>query len=73
MLTGEGAKLMDFGLAKLQMDNGNQGMSTVTRTTPLTGAKAKRPMNDRIYSRSGRCFMRCLPGNGPSRAHPTPP
>jgi serine/threonine protein kinase len=38
MLTGEGAKLMDFGLAKLQMDNGNQGMSTVTRTTPLTGA-----------------------------------
>jgi serine/threonine protein kinase len=38
MLTKDGAKLMDFGLAKLQMDNGNQGMSAVTRTTPLTGA-----------------------------------
>jgi len=38
MLTKDGAKLMDFGLAKLQMDNGNPGMSAVTRTTPLTGA-----------------------------------
>jgi len=38
MLTKDGAKLMDFGLAKLQMDNGNQGISAVTRTTPLTGA-----------------------------------
>jgi serine/threonine protein kinase len=38
MLTKDGAKLMDFGLAKLQMDNGNQGMSAITRTTPLTGA-----------------------------------
>jgi len=37
MLTKDGAKLMDFGLAKLQMDNGNQGISAVTRTTPLTG------------------------------------
>jgi len=38
MLTKEGAKLMDFGLAKLQMEDGNQGFSGVTRTTPLTGA-----------------------------------
>jgi Tol biopolymer transport system component len=38
MLTKDGAKLMDFGLAKLQMDNGDGAMSAVTRTTPLTGA-----------------------------------
>jgi Tol biopolymer transport system component len=38
MLTKEGAKLMDFGLAKLRMGDGLQGLSTVTRSTPLTGA-----------------------------------
>jgi Tol biopolymer transport system component len=38
MLTKEGAKLMDFGLAKLQLGDGLEGMSSVTRTTPLTGA-----------------------------------
>jgi Tol biopolymer transport system component len=38
MLTKEGAKLMDFGLAKLQMDGGIQGMTAITQTTPLTGA-----------------------------------
>lgn len=39
MLTKEGAKLMDFGLAKLQLEGGPvQGMTEVTRTTPLTGA-----------------------------------
>lgn len=38
MLTKEGAKLLDFGLAKLQMSNANQDISALTRTTPLTGA-----------------------------------
>lgn len=39
MLTKEGAKLMDFGLAKLQFDGGPvQGMTQVTQSTPLTGA-----------------------------------
>jgi len=37
MLTGEGAKLLDFGLAKAQFEGGNQGMTAITRTTPLTG------------------------------------
>ena len=39
MLTKSGAKLLDFGLAKLT-DSGDviQGVSGVTRTTPLTGA-----------------------------------
>jgi serine/threonine protein kinase len=39
MLTKEGAKLLDFGLAKLQMSNGVvAGISGITQTTPLTGA-----------------------------------
>lgn len=38
MLTKEGAKLLDFGLAKIQVDNGPSALSGVTRTTPLTGA-----------------------------------
>lgn len=38
MLTREGAKLLDFGLAKLQMEQGGvDEVSQVTRTTPLTG------------------------------------
>lgn len=38
MLTANGAKLLDFGLAKLQISDGTpQGVSDVTRTTPLTG------------------------------------
>ncbi len=39
MLTKTGAKLMDFGLAKIQMNSGVvTGMSDITRTsTPLTG------------------------------------
>ncbi|MBU0984513.1 MAG: serine/threonine-protein kinase, partial [candidate division Zixibacteria bacterium] len=39
MLTKDGAKLMDFGLAKLAL-NGSapQGMTAITQTTPLTGA-----------------------------------
>jgi eukaryotic-like serine/threonine-protein kinase len=38
MLTKGGAKLMDFGLAKLQQAGGIvQGVSGITRTTPLTG------------------------------------
>jgi serine/threonine protein kinase len=38
MLTKSGAKLMDFGLAKLQQVGGVvTGVSGVTRTTPLTG------------------------------------
>ncbi len=37
-LTKEGAKLLDFGLAKLQMSEGIvEGMTGVTQTTPLTG------------------------------------
>jgi serine/threonine protein kinase len=38
MLTGEGAKLLDFGLAKAQFASGTQGMTAITSTTPLTGA-----------------------------------
>lgn len=39
MLTPLGAKLMDFGLAKLTVDQkGPQGMTAITQTTPLTGA-----------------------------------
>ncbi|MFC1475213.1 serine/threonine-protein kinase, partial [Candidatus Zixiibacteriota bacterium] len=39
MLTKEGAKLMDFGLAKLQIENNEaQGITAITQTTPLTGA-----------------------------------
>jgi Tol biopolymer transport system component/predicted Ser/Thr protein kinase len=39
MLTKSGAKLLDFGLAKLQEAGGVvQGVAGVTRTTPLTGA-----------------------------------
>jgi Tol biopolymer transport system component len=38
MLTSEGAKLLDFGLAKLQFSNDGQEMTAITQTTPLTGA-----------------------------------
>ncbi len=39
MLTRDGAKLLDFGLAKLQIENGLvAGVSGITQTTPLTGA-----------------------------------
>jgi serine/threonine protein kinase len=38
ILTKEGAKLLDFGLAKLQISGGVvDGVSGVTQTTPLTG------------------------------------
>jgi len=37
MLTKSGAKLMDFGLAKLHEAGIIQGISAITRTTPLTG------------------------------------
>ena len=38
MLTKNGAKLLDFGLAKLQVNEGIvEGVEGVTRTTPLTG------------------------------------
>ena len=37
MLTKSGAKLMDFGLAKLHEAGIIQGISGITRTTPLTG------------------------------------
>jgi eukaryotic-like serine/threonine-protein kinase len=37
MLTSEGAKLLDFGLAKNQFDRGTQGSTEITKTTPLTG------------------------------------
>ncbi len=38
MLTKDGAKLLDFGLAKLQESSGVvQGISGITQTTPLTG------------------------------------
>ncbi|HSH00175.1 MAG TPA: serine/threonine-protein kinase, partial [candidate division Zixibacteria bacterium] len=38
MLTKEGAKLLDFGLAKLTGDsNSNPNFSAITQTTPLTG------------------------------------
>ena len=39
MLTREGAKLLDFGLAKLALADGVvDGVSGITQTTPLTGA-----------------------------------
>lgn len=39
MLTRDGAKLLDFGLAKFQISDGNvEGLTGVTHTTPLTGA-----------------------------------
>ncbi len=39
MLTPTGAKLLDFGLAKLQVADGHvEGISNITQTTPLTGA-----------------------------------
>jgi serine/threonine protein kinase len=38
MLTSDGAKLLDFGLAKNQFDGGVRGATAITRTTPLTGA-----------------------------------
>jgi Tol biopolymer transport system component len=39
MLTEEGAKLLDFGLAKLKLtDNEGKEISHITQTTPLTGA-----------------------------------
>ena len=38
MLTGEGAKLLDFGLAKLQLNQADKNISVITQTTPLTGA-----------------------------------
>lgn len=38
MLTQSGAKLLDFGLAKLHITNGQvDGVSAITQTTPLTG------------------------------------
>ena len=37
MLTKEGAKLMDFGLAKIQMGTTSAQESQFTQTTPLTG------------------------------------
>ena len=38
MLTSEGSKLMDFGLAKLAVNGGSpQAMTAITQTTPLTG------------------------------------
>ncbi len=38
IITKNGAKLLDFGLAKLQVHDGVvEGMSGITRTTPLTG------------------------------------
>ncbi len=40
MLTKSGAKLMDFGLAKLHEAGIIQGLSGITRTTPLTGEGA---------------------------------
>jgi serine/threonine protein kinase len=38
MLTSEGAKLLDFGLAKLQLNQADKNISAITQTTPLTGA-----------------------------------
>lgn len=38
MLTREGAKLLDFGLAKAQLDGGGDGVTAVTQSTPLTKA-----------------------------------
>ena len=39
IITREGAKLLDFGLAKLKIEQGAvEGISHITQTTPLTGA-----------------------------------
>jgi len=38
MLTKDGAKLLDFGLAKAQFGSGPADHSAITQTTPLTGA-----------------------------------
>ena len=38
MLTREGAKLLDFGLAKVQFASGTESTTAITQTTPLTGA-----------------------------------
>ncbi len=38
MLSPEGAKLLDFGLAKVQFTGGAQDVTAITQTTPLTGA-----------------------------------
>ena len=37
MLTKTGAKLLDFGLAKIQLENSAPGVQSITQTTPLTG------------------------------------
>jgi Tol biopolymer transport system component len=37
MLTKDGAKLLDFGLAKIQYSNGADALTGITQTTPLTG------------------------------------
>ncbi|MDH3890532.1 MAG: serine/threonine-protein kinase [candidate division Zixibacteria bacterium] len=37
MLTKTGAKLLDFGLAKLQIDGSGPEVKSITQTTPLTG------------------------------------
>lgn len=37
ILTKEGAKLLDFGLAKIQIGQGEMHHSAITQTTPLTG------------------------------------
>jgi Tol biopolymer transport system component len=38
MLTATGAKLLDFGLAKIKITDGQvEGVSAITQTTPLTG------------------------------------
>ena len=37
MLTKSGAKLLDFGLAKIQLDSSAPNMASITQTTPLTG------------------------------------
>lgn len=38
MLTKTGAKLLDFGLAKIQIESSTPGVQSITQTTPLTGA-----------------------------------
>jgi Tol biopolymer transport system component len=41
MLTSSGAKLLDFGLAKIQITDGHvAGITAITQTTPLTGTGA---------------------------------
>ena len=37
MLTKNGAKLLDFGLAKVSLDSSAPGVHSITQTTPLTG------------------------------------